>query len=71
MLASHIQHVVIIVQENRSFDNLFSGFPNADAATIGISHGQEIPLNSVPLEYGPDLDHTHPGLVARLGSGKK
>ena len=33
--SSPIQHVVIVVQENRSFDNLFATFPNADGATTG------------------------------------
>ena len=31
--ASKITHVVIMVQENRSFDNLFATFPGADGAT--------------------------------------
>ena len=30
-----IQHVVIIVQENRSFNNFFATYPGADATTIG------------------------------------
>jgi len=30
-----IQHVVIMVQENRSFDNLFATYPGADGATYG------------------------------------
>lgn len=30
-----IQHIVIIVQENRSFDDLFATFPGADGATTG------------------------------------
>src|SRR5580693_1346810 len=30
-----IQHVVILIQENRSFDNLFATFPGADGATTG------------------------------------
>src|SRR5579863_3343156 len=34
-----ITHVVIIMQENRSFDNLFYGFPKADTATYGYGHG--------------------------------
>jgi len=27
-----IKHIVVIVQENRSFDNLFYGYPGADTA---------------------------------------
>ena len=70
LLAGHIQHIVIIVQENRSFDNLFSGFPGADSATSGISYGHAVALNSVPLEYGVDVDHTHPGWWADWDQGK-
>ncbi|MBV9717962.1 MAG: hypothetical protein JOZ77_01465 [Candidatus Eremiobacteraeota bacterium] len=32
---SPIKHVVIVIQENRSFDNLFSTFPGADGTTTG------------------------------------
>jgi len=31
-----IRHVVIIVKENRSFDNLFGRFPGANGATTGV-----------------------------------
>ena len=30
-----IQHLIIVIQENRSFDNLFATFPNADGTTTG------------------------------------
>lgn len=33
--ASPIQHVVIMIQENRSYDNFFATFPNADGTTYG------------------------------------
>ncbi len=33
--ASPIQHVVFIVQENRSFNNLFMGYPNALTQNYG------------------------------------
>src|SRR5580698_4825877 len=33
--AGKISHVVFIVQENRSFDNLFQGYPGADTASSG------------------------------------
>ena len=38
-----IQHVVIIVQENRSFNDLFEGFPGATTASSGeLSNGQSV-----------------------------
>ena len=33
---SSIQHVVIVFQENRSFNNLFMSFPGADTSTTGL-----------------------------------
>ncbi len=33
--ASPLQHVVVIIQENRSFDNFFAKFPGADGASSG------------------------------------
>lgn len=34
-ISSPIEHVVIVIQENRSFDNFFSTFPNANGTTVG------------------------------------
>jgi hypothetical protein len=34
--SSPIQHVVLVVQENRSFDNLFASFPGAHGAKFGL-----------------------------------
>ncbi len=56
-----IQHVVIIMQENRSFDNLFMGFPGADTVTSGMYKGNSVALQPIPFEQGTDLDHGHPG----------
>jgi phospholipase C len=53
-----IQHVVIIMQENRSFDNLFQGFPGADAQSYGYtSTGEKVTLQPVPLGITWDVDH--------------
>jgi phospholipase C len=41
-----IAHVVIVIQENRSFDNLFATFPGADGTTVG----QAAPMPS-PIAY--------------------
>lgn len=37
--SGYIKHVVVIVQENRSFENLFAGFPGANAPTFGCAAG--------------------------------
>ncbi len=38
-VAKHIKHVVVIVQENRSFENFFAGYPGADAPMTGCAQG--------------------------------
>ncbi|HEY6450337.1 MAG TPA: alkaline phosphatase family protein [Candidatus Cybelea sp.] len=54
-----IQHVVIIIQENRSFNNLFYGFPGATTATYGYNtSGQKITLQPVDLKTSWDVDHS-------------
>ena len=55
-----IKHVVVIVQENRSFDNLFAMFPGADGATSGKTHnGQTIELKPRPLTSNLVLNNSH------------
>jgi phospholipase C len=57
---SKIQHVVIIIQENRSVDNLFNGFPGADTVTTGVTHtGKIVPLKPRSLAYPGDPYHSH------------
>jgi phospholipase C len=56
---SPIQHIVVIMQENRSFDNLFNGFPGADTVQSGMNGGQSIALTPVSLSDSRDLDHSH------------
>ena len=56
---SKIQHVVIIIQENRSFDNLFQGFPGADTQSYGyLSNGNKVNLGRIRFETTWDLDHS-------------
>ncbi len=68
--ANPIQHVVVIMQENRSFDHLFNAFPGADTVQTGILHGKPVPLRPTPLGNGPDLDHTHTGWWQQWDNGK-
>jgi len=66
-----IQHVVIIIQENRSFDNLFAGFACADTVPSGLSStGKPIPLTPIPLEVQYDIHHFEPDWVRSWDNGK-
>ncbi len=69
--SSKIQHVVVIIQENRTFDNLFNGFPGADTVQSGVnSKGQTVPLIPVPLEDGHDPGHLHTNWEIAYDHGK-
>jgi phospholipase C len=65
-----VKHVIVIVQENRSFDNLFYGFPGADSATSGMERGTSINLQPIPLGPLQDLDHTHKAWWKAWNGGK-
>jgi len=65
-----IDHVVIIVQENRSFDNLFNGYPGADTATHAmVGNGEIVPLQPVSLAAGYDLDNSLHAFVESTKGG--
>lgn len=36
-VSQYIKHVVVIIQENRSFENFFAGYPGANAPTYGCA----------------------------------
>jgi phospholipase C len=70
--AHTISHIVIMLQENRSFNNLFMGFPGAETATTGLCKpakwcptSGKVPIKSVTLEstnqygLGTDISHSH------------
>jgi phospholipase C len=66
-----IAHVVIIVQENRSTDNLFAGLKGADTLPYGLnSAGKHIKLEPVSFTAPYDLDHEHRGYAIESDSGK-
>src|SRR5271165_2764778 len=60
-----IQHVIIVIQENRSFNNLFYGYPGAKTEKYGYdSHGQKIELKPIGLETKWDIDHSSTSFFA-------
>jgi phospholipase C len=70
--AGKIAHVVFIVQENRSFDNLFYGYPNADTVKRGEdARGRKIVLQGVSLKANYIIDHSAVAMFAACrGTGK-
>jgi phospholipase C len=67
-----IQHVVFIIQENRSFNNFFMGYPGAKTQNYGYdTDGDKIPLHSQDLAQAWDLNHFSEGYFADCdGRGK-
>jgi phospholipase C len=70
--AGKITHVVYIVQENRSFDNMFMGYPGADTVSRGKnSQGKTIELQPVSLTRVYELNHGASDMFAACdGTGK-
>ncbi len=70
--AGKIAHVVYIVQENRSFDNLFQGYPGADTVSSGKdSKGETIQLRPWSLAKRYVIDHSAQAMFAACdGTGK-
>jgi phospholipase C len=69
--SSPIKHVVIMVQENRSFDNLFHGFPgsNSDGSTASSKNGT-VTMTQTTLEAGVDMCHFHTSFLIAYDGGK-
>lgn len=66
-----IGHVMIVVQENRTPDNLFHGLAGADTANEGTdSAGNVVPLVPVPLATTYDLGHSHADFEAMYDGGR-
>ena len=65
-----VTHIVVMVQENRSFDNLFNGFPGADTrTTVSLHCGKQVMLKAVPLYQLPDIQHGPKGCYTAYDNG--
>ncbi len=68
----YIKHIVIVVQENRSFDMIFAGYPGALTAKSGLnSKGKTVPL--APISFKDprrDVGHNFRTAVTSWDNGK-
>jgi phospholipase C len=78
-LLSPIKHVVLVIQENRTFNNFFATYPGADGTTTGavvansqcgISKNQTIALAKANLVTPKDLVHNYQGFRTARHGGK-
>lgn len=75
---SPIAHVVVVVQENRSFDNLFGDFPGVDGAKRGKEKVLEggryvdkwLTLAKHSLTMKTDIGHCYYAFVSALDKGR-
>ncbi len=66
-----IRHIVVILKENRTFDNYFTGLPGADTSTTAtLSNGQVITRPPAPDKTICDIDHTYAHAVDAYDNGK-
>lgn len=77
--SSPIQHVVIVVQENRTFNDFFATYPGADGTTVGreVANSDCMPrikkgsinLAKAALFIPHDLDHQYRGYKVAYDGG--
>ena|SRR5579863_2084626 len=75
---SPIQHIVVVVQENRTFNDFFAQFPGATGTIVGkekIGKGKNaktksIDLKEVDLFTSLSLNHIYPGYLTAYDHGK-
>jgi phospholipase C len=70
--AHKIKHIIIVIQENRSFNNLFHDYPGARSADHGYnSKGQKVDIGPYDMATKWDVQHNAEGyLLACNGTGK-
>jgi phospholipase C len=78
VLGSPIRHVIVLVQENRTFDNLFASsilahggpYPGANTSQSAVVDGKRVALKAVPFENPADPSHTHLALLREWDNGR-
>jgi phospholipase C len=73
MLAAgrYIKHIVLVIQENRTFDNIFNGYPGADTQPFGYTHtGKKIRLTPIPYAGEHDMSHNYTPAWIAVDGGK-
>jgi phospholipase C len=66
----HIKHIIFVIKENRTFDNMYGRYPGADGASQGMTcDGQTVTLGRAP-DRVPDYGHSFTDGIAAINGGK-
>ena len=57
--ATPIKHVVFVIKENRTFDNMFGLFPGANGVTVGMDQGEARVLTPAVDRLEMDIRHCY------------
>jgi phospholipase C len=68
--ATPIKHVVFVIKENRTFDNMFGRFPGANGVTVGMDRGEPRPLTQAPDRLPTDIKHCYECSLDAWNGGK-
>jgi phospholipase C len=64
------KYVIVMVQENRTIDNLFQTQPGVDTQNFGVdSHGNHVTLKQRALGAAWGCSHSHSGFVTEVTQG--
>src|SRR5215813_9349703 len=75
---SGVEHVIVVMMENRSFDHLLGWLPHADGIQAGLTYidgsGSSHVTHALAPDYTgcghPDPDHSYPGGRIQYDGGK-
>jgi phospholipase C len=69
--ATPIKHVIFLVKENRTFDQLFGRYPGADGTTTGRMDGRTVQLTQgIPQQLPQDIVHSYARALGDYDGGK-
>lgn len=65
-----IKHIVIMIKENHSFDNLFGRFPGALGTTYAMKGSKRVRMGTTPDHFHGDISHDSADTRLAINGGK-
>jgi len=65
-----IRHIIFLIKENHTFDNLFGRFPGADGTRTALEDNRRVPMAITPNQLHDDLYHVRNAPFVVMNGGK-